>query len=190
MNDKRQGEILRDGVQTAIIGAPNVGKSSFLNLICQRNISIVTSIAGTTRDVIESFYNIGGYPVVFADTAGLRSHTDDVIEKEGINRSVDRIRSADLVVFMVDATNLVSYLKSNRGRDSNSYMREHLETLGLDVDIPREKSTIIIANKIDLLDEDSRHVLGACDGIVPLSCNTSENLDKLMNDFTLVLERM
>ncbi|CAJ0633624.1 10439_t:CDS:2 [Entrophospora sp. SA101] len=86
MNDNRKGEILRDGIFVTVLGPPNAGKSSFLNYLAQRQAAIVSPIPGTTRDVIEVSLNIGGYPIVIGDTAGLRQ-TDDLIEIEGISRA-------------------------------------------------------------------------------------------------------
>ncbi|RHZ83004.1 hypothetical protein Glove_101g25 [Diversispora epigaea] len=86
MNDNRRGEILRDGIHVTIMGPPNVGKSSFLNYLAQRQAAIVSPIPGTTRDIIEISLNIGGYPIIIGDTAGLRK-SDDIIEMEGITRA-------------------------------------------------------------------------------------------------------
>ncbi|ODN03538.1 tRNA modification GTPase GTPBP3, mitochondrial [Orchesella cincta] len=83
LKDQRKGERLRNGVRIAILGKPNVGKSSLLNLLCKRDVAIVSSIPGTTRDIVESCIDLRGYPVVFADTAGIRSSPDE-IEKEGV----------------------------------------------------------------------------------------------------------
>ncbi|GAV02089.1 hypothetical protein RvY_12698-3 [Ramazzottius varieornatus] len=83
LTDNRRGERLRNGVHVTIVGEPNVGKSSLLNAICQKPTAIVSPIAGTTRDVVESAFDLGGYPVLLSDTAGLRE-TEDVIESEGL----------------------------------------------------------------------------------------------------------
>ncbi|MBI1206139.1 MAG: tRNA uridine-5-carboxymethylaminomethyl(34) synthesis GTPase MnmE [Azospirillum sp.] len=100
--DGRRGERLRSGVSVAIIGPPNVGKSSLLNLIARRDLAIVSARAGTTRDVIEAHLDLGGCPVVLADTAGLRDADDD-IEDEGIRRARARAASADLTLAVCDA---------------------------------------------------------------------------------------
>ncbi|XP_014668196.1 PREDICTED: tRNA modification GTPase GTPBP3, mitochondrial-like [Priapulus caudatus] len=105
MRDSRQGERLRTGVHVAIVGRPNVGKSSLLNYICRQPKAIVSPIPGTTRDVIESAYNIGGYPVVLCDTAGIRP-SSDTVEQEGVARAKRRAESADLVLMVVDITEL------------------------------------------------------------------------------------
>ncbi|CAG5125971.1 unnamed protein product [Candidula unifasciata] len=101
LKDSRRGERLRDGLRVVILGEPNVGKSSLLNAICQRPAAIVSPIAGTTRDVVETALNIGGYPVLLSDTAGLRE-TSDVVEKEGVSRALQRAESADLKIILFD----------------------------------------------------------------------------------------
>nr|WP_069188611.1 tRNA uridine-5-carboxymethylaminomethyl(34) synthesis GTPase MnmE [Candidatus Terasakiella magnetica] len=101
LKDGHRGELLRDGVRLAIVGPPNAGKSSLLNHLAKREVAIVSDIAGTTRDIIESHLDIGGYPVVVSDTAGIR-HSEDVIEIEGIKRAQDRAESSDLKVVMFD----------------------------------------------------------------------------------------
>ncbi|MBI1180407.1 MAG: tRNA uridine-5-carboxymethylaminomethyl(34) synthesis GTPase MnmE [Alphaproteobacteria bacterium] len=93
--DDRRGEALRDGFQVVITGAPNVGKSSLLNALARREVAIVSEHAGTTRDALEVRLDLGGYPVVLVDTAGLRDSTD-VIEQEGVRRARQRAGSADL----------------------------------------------------------------------------------------------
>ena len=101
--DDRRGERLREGVHIAIIGPPNAGKSSLLNLLARRDAAIVSETAGTTRDVIEVHLDLGGWPVVLADTAGLRVSAD-AIEQEGVRRARERAASADLRVLVLDAT--------------------------------------------------------------------------------------
>lgn len=103
LNDRQRGERLRDGLMVAIVGAPNVGKSSLLNALAQREAAIVSDIPGTTRDVIEVHLDLGGYPVVLADTAGLRESAD-AIESEGVARALKRAESADLKIVVLDAT--------------------------------------------------------------------------------------
>ncbi len=100
--DGRRGERLRDGLYIAIIGAPNVGKSSLLNALARRDAAIVSETAGTTRDVIEVHLDLGGYPATVADTAGLRRAEDD-IEGEGIRRAEARAAIADIKIAMTDA---------------------------------------------------------------------------------------
>ena len=100
--DGRRGERLRDGLSVAILGAPNVGKSSLLNRLAEREAAIVAPSAGTTRDVIEVALDLGGYPVVLADTAGLRP-TGDAVEAEGVRRARARAEAADLRLLLFDA---------------------------------------------------------------------------------------
>lgn len=103
LDDNRRGERLRDGVYIAILGAPNAGKSSLLNLLARREAAIVSSAAGTTRDVVEVRLDLQGYPVTLADTAGLRESAD-AVEAEGVRRAHDRARQADLKLVLFDAT--------------------------------------------------------------------------------------
>lgn len=147
LKDHRKGEMRRYGVRTVILGEPNVGKSSFMNHICRRPISIVANVPGTTRDVIESSFNIGGYPVLLADTAGLRSHTNDPIETEGIARAIERAKRADLIILIMDAEALA------RDRfDIDRYRQKYWSTLGLaDHEEIAHKPCLHIVNKIDLL---------------------------------------
>ena len=97
------GKILREGVSCAIIGAPNVGKSSVMNRLLGENRAIVTEIAGTTRDVIEEYVNIDGIPVRLADTAGIRE-TEDTIEKIGVEKSRNQLEQADFCLYVVDGS--------------------------------------------------------------------------------------
>jgi tRNA modification GTPase len=99
--DGRRGEIMRSGVQVAIVGPPNAGKSSLLNILALRPAAIVSSIAGTTRDIVQVPLNIAGYPVLVSDTAGLRE-TEDLIEKEGVARAQQCAADADIRVVMMD----------------------------------------------------------------------------------------
>jgi len=128
LNDRQRGERLRDGLMVAILGAPNVGKSSLLNALARREAAIVSDIPGTTRDVIEVHLDLGGYPVVLADTAGLRE-TADAIESEGVTRALKRAEAADLKLVVLDAT---------AGRDLPK------ETAAL-----IDADAIVVANKMD-----------------------------------------
>jgi tRNA modification GTPase len=101
LSDGRRGEILRDGLQVAVIGPPNAGKSSLVNTLAQRDVAIVSDTPGTTRDVIEVRLNLKGYPVILLDTAGLREPRDR-IEEEGIRRAKARAAAADLRLLVLD----------------------------------------------------------------------------------------
>ena len=109
LDDNRRGERLRDGFKIVVLGAPNAGKSSLVNALAQRDVAIVSPTAGTTRDVIDVHLDLGGFPVVIADTAGLRpeqlgTEGQDAIESEGIRRALDRARSADLKLLVFDGS--------------------------------------------------------------------------------------
>jgi tRNA modification GTPase len=101
--DNHRGERLRDGIHVAILGPPNAGKSSLFNELAKRDVAIVSDIAGTTRDVIEIHLDLGGYPVVIADTAGLRK-TADTIEDEGVRRALLRAEHADFKIILLDGS--------------------------------------------------------------------------------------
>ncbi len=111
LDDNRRGERLRDGIQIAVIGAPNAGKSSLVNALAQRDVAIVSEHAGTTRDIIEVHLDLGGYPVILSDTAGLRPEqlgesAHDQIEGEGMRRAMARAEAADIRLLLFDATEL------------------------------------------------------------------------------------
>jgi len=113
LNDGRRGEILREGVKIAVVGAPNAGKSSLINALAQRDVAIVSDMPGTTRDIIEVHLNLGGYPVILADTAGLRpdqigQEGHDKIEQEGIRRALAYAKDADIVLVLFDGAVLPS----------------------------------------------------------------------------------
>ncbi|WP_341753342.1 MULTISPECIES: tRNA uridine-5-carboxymethylaminomethyl(34) synthesis GTPase MnmE [unclassified Candidatus Tisiphia] len=131
LDDNRRGELLRTGIKLTILGAPNVGKSSLLNFLMQRDVAIVSNIEGTTRDIIEGHLDIGGYPIILQDTAGIRD-SNDLIELEGIKRAIESARMADIKIVMLDAVKL-----------SNSPSLDNLI----------DDNTIILINKIDLLDD-------------------------------------
>jgi tRNA modification GTPase len=126
LNDNRRGERLRDGIHIAIVGAPNAGKSSLLNLLARRDVAIVSPMAGTTRDVIEAHLDLGGYPVILADTAGLRPEeisedgSHGSVESEGIRRALERAQSADLRLLVFDGTEKTLNAHTQKLRDENS----------------------------------------------------------------------
>lgn len=126
-----EGKLIRDGLSIAIVGKPNVGKSSLLNVLLNEKRAIVTDIAGTTRDVIEEYINLDGIPVRVIDTAGIRD-TDDVVEKIGVERSKEKIDEADLVIFMLDT--------------SRELDQEDLDI----IEYVKNKKYIVLLNKVDL----------------------------------------
>ena len=141
LNDGHRGERLRDGFNLAIVGPPNAGKSSLLNLLARRDVAIVSDVAGTTRDVIETHLNIAGYPVTLADTAGLRDlagREGDGIELEGMKRARARADSSDLKVAVFD----VSSWTPDAG-SLNAFLDQ--ETL----ELVSDSAALIVLNKLD-----------------------------------------
>lgn len=112
LQDGRKGEIIRDGVQVALCGPPNAGKSSLMNHLARRPAAIVSPIAGTTRDVVEVRMDIGGYPCIVRDTAGLRVDSSDVIEQEGMRRAREAYENAHIKIFVADASDQSSVQES------------------------------------------------------------------------------
>ena len=129
LNDQKVGEIIREGFKIAIVGPTNAGKSSLLNNLSNREVAIVSEIAGTTRDVIETHLNIDGYPVILSDTAGIRDSKDE-IEKKGVKLSLKKAENADLKLVVVDAKNI----------DLRGFLNDLLK-----------KDAILVVNKSDLL---------------------------------------
>ncbi len=140
LNDGRRGERLRQGIRIAIFGAPNAGKSSLLNALAQRDAAIVSEEAGTTRDIIEVHLDLGGYPVILADTAGLRETTNK-IEAEGIRRAAAHVQEADLKIALFDGT-AAEDAETKKLVDANTIIAyTKLDLLGADVK-PREALNI------------------------------------------------
>ncbi|WP_270345726.1 tRNA uridine-5-carboxymethylaminomethyl(34) synthesis GTPase MnmE [Lactococcus petauri] len=152
----KRGKILREGLRTAIIGRPNVGKSSLLNQLLREEKAIVTDIAGTTRDVITEFANIGGVPLELIDTAGIRE-TEDIVEKIGVERSQKALEEADLVLLVLDA--------------SSPLTPKDLELLELSSSTNR----IVLLNKTDLPEKIELEKLPK--DFIRISSLKNENLD-------------
>jgi len=131
LNESKNGKLIRNGIMTAIIGKPNVGKSSILNLLLEENKAIVTEIAGTTRDIVEGYVNIEGITLNLIDTAGIRE-TEDIVENIGVQKSKEYIEKADLILFVVNGNQKLS--------------KEELEIL----ENVKKKKYLIIINKSDL----------------------------------------
>ena len=131
LNDQKVGEIIREGFKIAIVGPTNAGKSSLLNNLSNREVAIVSEIAGTTRDVVETHLNIDGYPVIISDTAGIRDSKDE-IERKGIKLSLKKAENADLKLVVVDAKNI----------DLSGFLNDLLKD-----------DAILVVNKSDLLKE-------------------------------------
>ena len=173
LNDGRKGERLRSGIEIAVIGAPNAGKSSLVNALAQRDIAIVSDMAGTTRDVIEAHLDLGGYPVIIADTAGLRPDQigetgQEGIESEGIKRALRKAETADIRLLIFDGL--------------NSEIDHHT------LDLYNEQALVLV-NKADVQSGDKSlfHVKqGMIGGQEPLfiSVKTGQGIDKLIEALT------
>ncbi len=156
MDDNRRGERLRDGVKIAVLGAPNAGKSSLVNALAQRNVAIVSPTPGTTRDVIEVHLDLGGYPVIIADTAGLRPEQlgedgHDAIEAEGIRRALHTARTADLKILVFDGSQAPDP-HTLALIDESSLLVINKADLATDPDIPAHLSLSVLTGAgIDLL---------------------------------------
>ena len=164
-NSFENGKILKEGIKTAIIGKPNVGKSSLLNLILGENRAIVSDIEGTTRDTIEEYINIKGVPLKIVDTAGIRK-TNDEVEKIGVERSINNICDAELIIALFD--------------DSRVFDDQDQKIL----DLIEGKKTIILINKIDLgknLIKENEKLKKFKNNIIEFSTINETGLDKLYN---------
>lgn len=160
LSDNKRGERIREGINVTIIGAPNVGKSTLMNYLSKRDVAIVSDIPGTTRDAIEAYLNINGYPVVITDTAGIRE-SSDIIEKEGVKRSKQRAKTSDIKIIMFDATSKP---------DNN--IKEFIE-----------ENDIIVVNKSDLTSPK-----GFPENAIEISLKTGAGLEKLVSALNKVLE--
>lgn len=164
-NSFENGKILKEGIKTAIIGKPNVGKSSLLNLILGENRAIVSDIEGTTRDTIEEYINIKGIPLKIVDTAGIRK-TNDEVEKIGVERSINNISNAELIITLFD--------------DSRTFDDQDQKIL----DLIEGKKTIVLINKIDLgknLIKENEKLKKFKNNIIEFSTINETGLDKLYN---------
>ena len=164
-NSFENGKILKEGIKTAIIGKPNVGKSSLLNLILGENRAIVSDIEGTTRDTIEEYINIKCIPLKIVDTAGIRK-TNDEVEKIGVERSINNISNAELIIALFD--------------DSRTFDDQDQKIL----DLIEGKKTIILINKIDLgknLIKENEKLKKFKNNIIEFSTINETGLDKLYN---------
>ena len=157
LNDQKVGEIIREGFKIAIVGPTNAGKSSLLNNLSNREVAIVSEIAGTTRDVIETHLNIDGYPVIISDTAGIRNSKDE-IEKKGIKLSLDKAENADLKLVVVDAKSI----------DLKGFLNDLLKN-----------NAILVINKSDLLNEKLDSNVSRFDHVL-ISLKENFNIDKLI----------
>ena len=159
IEESKNGEIIKNGIVTAIIGEPNVGKSSLLNTLLNEEKAIVTDIAGTTRDIVEGQISINGIPLNIIDTAGIRK-TDNIIESIGVEKSKDMIKKADLVLLVLN---------------NNEVLTEEIKKLYSSI---KEKNYIIIVNKIDLENKIDLNYFPS-DKIIKMSIKNKQGVDKL-----------
>ncbi|MFA1819635.1 tRNA uridine-5-carboxymethylaminomethyl(34) synthesis GTPase MnmE [Virgibacillus oceani] len=159
----KQGKILREGLATAIVGRPNVGKSSLMNTLVQENKAIVTEVPGTTRDIIEEYVNVRGVPLRLVDTAGIRE-TEDIVEKIGVERSRQVLKESDLILFVLN------YNEELTAEDKKLF--EAIEGL----------EYIIIVNKTDLelkLDMEELKELAGENAVISTSLIEEKGVDEL-----------
>jgi tRNA modification GTPase len=159
------GNVIKNGVQVAIIGKPNAGKSTLLNALLNENRAIVSDIAGTTRDTIEEVINIDGVLFRLIDTAGIRTQTDDVIEQLGVAKSLEKMKAADIVVYLFDA-------QTTSIQDIEVVAKE-LTSTGI--------KHVLVANKIDCIDAAAMDRLATMESIVCIAAKNKKAIDTLKN---------
>ena len=158
------GNVIRNGVQVAIIGKPNSGKSTLLNTLLNENRAIVSEIAGTTRDTIEEVINIDGILFRLIDTAGIRDHTSDTIEKIGVERSREKMRKADVVVYLFDVSS-----------DQNDDLRNTIYDLKA-----QELNFLMVGNKVDAVGEEkARSKFNGLEKLIFISAKEDKHIDVL-----------
>ena len=166
------GKILRDGVKTVIIGKPDTGKSSLLNLLLKEDRAIVSEIEGTTRDTIEEYISINGIPIKIIDTAGIRN-TSDMIEEIGVKKAIDLTQEADLIIAIFD---------------NSKKLDEEDKKI---IELIKNKKAIILLNKIDIEDkkmDEDENIAVLNKKTIKISTKTKENVEKLYNAISEMFE--
>ena len=170
LNTSNKGKIIREGINTTILGKPNVGKSSLLNALLKENRAIVTDIPGTTRDLISEYINLGSFTLKINDTAGIRD-TDDIVEKIGVDKSIEISKSSDLIIALFDT--------------SREFDKEDQKIL----DLIEGKNSIIILNKTDLDQKFDRAIFDNIDlPIIETSMTENIGIDKLEETITEIFD--
>ncbi|KAM4888107.1 5-taurinomethyluridine-[tRNA] synthase subunit GTPB3, mitochondrial [Thomomys bottae] len=172
LQDARRGQRLRSGAHVVVAGPPNAGKSSLVNLLSQKPVSIVSPEPGTTRDVLESPVDLAGFPVLLSDTAGLREGVGPV-EQEGVRRAHERLEQADLIMAVLDASDLAS-------PQSCSFMDNILVPHRARSPTGSSQRLLLVLNKSDLLHPEAPDPCSALAPYLLLSCLTGEGLDCLL----------
>lgn len=163
INSFRLGNVIKNGVSVAIIGKPNAGKSTLLNTLLNENRAIVSDIPGTTRDTIEEVINIDGILFRLIDTAGIRQHTSDVIESAGMERSLEKMKQADIVLYLFDANENKSGIKALK-----SEIEKH------------QLNYLLVVNKIDEAGEEkARHDFSDLDKVIFISAKQGKHIEVL-----------
>jgi tRNA modification GTPase len=157
------GNVIKNGVQVAIIGKPNAGKSTLLNTLLNENRAIVSDIAGTTRDTIEEVLNIEGVLFRLIDTAGIREHTDDAIEQIGVSKSKEKMRAAQVVVYLYDLLNISA---AELQQIVNEFEQEQIKY-------------ILVGNKADLANAETVKQFAAFKNSLFISAKNNEQIDAL-----------
>lgn len=158
LENNKRGEVIRNGIQVAILGAPNVGKSSLINYLAKRDVAIVSDIAGTTRDIIEINLDLNGYPVTIADTAGIRE-SQDFVEREGVSRALKYAKNTDIKIIMFS---------------NDSPISEDMQEL-------IDEDTIVLKNKVDNADLKEKDFL-------EISVKNDLGLDKFLEKLSELIE--
>ncbi|KRT83192.1 50S ribosome-binding GTPase [Oryctes borbonicus] len=196
LNDGKRGQLLRSGVKTAIIGEPNVGKSSLYNFLCKKKAAIVTPYPGTTRDTLEYYIDLFGYPVILYDTCGIRYRDVNLIEAAGVQITLDTIKSSELLLLVIDAEKYHVWLNNTEKGNLLCYVKDYIiNELQVPDIINRgatnllylfKKRCLIVINKIDKIQipmEDDEDV--SC-----ISVTTNAGLEEFLNNINKKLKDM
>ena len=163
INSFKLGNVIKNGVQAAIIGKPNAGKSTLLNTLLNENRAIVSDIAGTTRDTIEEIINIEGVLFRLIDTAGIREHSQDIIEQIGVGKSKEKMRSAQVVIYLFDVHEM--------GAEELATIIREFENENINY--------ILVGNKLDEFEKDAKDKFAAFKDCIFISAKANQGIDEL-----------
>jgi tRNA modification GTPase len=198
LKDNKKGELVREGIRVALVGPPNAGKSSLLNLLARRPAAIVSPIAGTTRDIVEVRMELGGIPCIVSDTAGLRENSHDPIEKEGMKRAKDIFQYAQIKVYLSDysdqsslkiSMNMLKSLLHNNENYSISQKNIVHKNSNENVLLVRNKCDLVVQSNTISNEDNAAELYPSFD----ISCITGEGISAfeqgLNNSITNLLEK-